>query len=143
MISITKIFRFEAAHAIYKYPGSCEHLHGHSYELHVSVVPNQLQEDFIAGLGIIIDFKELKRLVQDAVINALDLKIMLSRAYLEESKNTFSSKELVAFDFEPTAENLLIFSRNQIRSQLPGHIQLNSLTLYETRDSFAEWSMVK
>jgi 6-pyruvoyltetrahydropterin/6-carboxytetrahydropterin synthase len=111
--------------------------------LHVTILPNKIQEDFIDGLGIIIDFKELKRLVQDAVINALDHKIMLSRAYMEESKNTFSSKELVVFDFEPTAENLLIFSRNQIRSQLPAHIQLNSLTLYETRDSYAEWSMVK
>lgn len=143
MISITKIFRFEAAHAINEYPGSCQHIHGHSYELQVTVQARQASEDFIPGLGIIIDFKDLKIRVQEAVIKVLDHKLMLSKAYLAKTKNTFSSDELVVFDFEPTAENLLIFSRNQIYSCLPEHVQLKSLKLYETRDSFAEWSDVK
>ncbi|GAB1445708.1 MAG: 6-carboxytetrahydropterin synthase [Cyclobacteriaceae bacterium] len=143
MISITKIFRFEAAHAIYKYPGSCQNIHGHSYELQVTVQAEQLSEDFIHGLGISIDFKDLKTRVQEAVIKVLDHKLILSKAYLAKVKNTFSPDELVIFDFEPTAENLLIFSRNQIRSNLPEHIQLKSLRLYETRDSFADWSDVK
>lgn len=143
MISITKIFRFEAAHAIYKYPGSCEHIHGHSYELQVTVQATQASEDFIPGLGIIIDFKDLKIRVQEAVIKALDHKLILSKTYLSKTKNAFSPDELVVFDFEPTAENLLIFSRNQIHSNLPEYVQLKSLRLYETRDSFADWSAGK
>lgn len=141
MISITRIFRFEAAHALYKYPGSCQNIHGHSYELHVTVQARRAVEDYVPGLGIIIDFKDLKMHVQEAVIKALDHKLILSKAYLAKTKCVFSSNELVVFDFEPTAENLLIFSRNQIRSALPEHVQLNSLRLYETRDSFADWSM--
>lgn len=140
MISITKIFRFEAAHAIHNYPGPCAQLHGHSYELQVTVQAKESSDDFIGGLGIIIDFKNLKVLVQDAAIDALDHKLILSKAYLAETKRDYSSDELVVFDNEPTAENLLLFLCHQIRARLPNSIQLSALKLWETRDSYAEWS---
>ena len=37
MLKLTKIFHFEMAHAIHGYAGACKHIHGHSYELHVTV----------------------------------------------------------------------------------------------------------
>jgi len=140
MISITKIFRFEAAHAIHQYLGNCSNIHGHSYELHVTVQGKQTSDGFIDGLGIIIDFKDLKALVQESAIKKLDHKLVLSKAYLAEEKKDFSTDELVVFEVEPTAENLLIFLRNQIRTILPESVQLTSLKLWETRDSYAEWS---
>lgn len=140
MISICKIFRFEAAHAIHHYPGKCAHIHGHSYELHVTVQGKQPIDHFIEGLGIIMDFKELKALVQKEVINTLDHKLILSKAYLSETKNQFSPDELVVFDVEPTAENLLLLVNRQLTSILPEHVRLHSLKLWETRDSYAEWS---
>ena len=139
MISITKIFRFEAAHAIHHYPGKCAHIHGHSYELHVTVQAKQPVDHFIEGLGIIIDFKELKALVQNDVIKIVDHKIILSKAYLAGTTNKFSNDELVVFDVEPTAENLLLFLHRKITTVLPEHVRLHSLKLWETRDSYAEW----
>jgi len=140
MISITKIFRFEAAHAIHHYPGSCAHIHGHSYELQVTVQAKEPSEGFIQGLGIVYDFKDLKTLVQEHAIKLLDHKLILSKAYLAETKKSFTDNELVVFEVEPTAENLLIFLRGQIRPKLPKPICLSSLKLWETRDSYAEWS---
>ena len=140
MISITKIFRFEAAHALHHYPGSCAHIHGHSYELHVTVQAEQTSDDFIGGLGIIMDFKDLKTRVQQCAINAIDHKLILSKAYLAETKSNFSKDEMVVFDVEPTAENLLLALREKICSNLPEPIRLTSLKLWETRDSYAEWS---
>lgn len=140
MIAISKIFRFEAAHAIHNHPGNCANIHGHSYELHVTVSSKQSSDSFIGGLGIIIDFKDLKHLVQQGAVKALDHKLILSKAYMAEAKGDFSADELVVFDFEPTAENLLIFLRNQIQSELPESVRLTSLKLQETQDSFAEWS---
>jgi 6-pyruvoyltetrahydropterin/6-carboxytetrahydropterin synthase len=140
MISITKIFRFEAAHAIHQYQGSCKNIHGHSYELHVAVRAKQPTDGYVEGLGIILDFKELKASVQSNVVKLLDHKLLLSKAYLEMNRLEFSSDELVIFDVEPTAENILIFVRNQIISALPDYVQLHSLKLWETRDSYAEWS---
>jgi 6-pyruvoyltetrahydropterin/6-carboxytetrahydropterin synthase len=128
------------AHAIHQYQGSCKNIHGHSYELHVTVKAKQTTESYVEGLGIILDFKELKELVQVRVVKLLDHKLLLSKAYLATNKKEFSLDELVVFDAEPTAENILIFARDQISNSLPDHIQLHSLKLWETRDSYAEWS---
>ena len=37
-IRITKKFTFEAGHALYGYDGKCKNVHGHSYNLYVSVI---------------------------------------------------------------------------------------------------------
>jgi 6-pyruvoyltetrahydropterin/6-carboxytetrahydropterin synthase len=139
MITITKIFRFETAHAIRGYPGSCKNVHGHSYELHVAVKSKQPSDGYVSGLGIILDFKELKTIVQEKVVNRLDHKLLLSESYLAEKKPGFQLDEVVAFEAEPTAENILIFARDQILKVLPEHILLHSLKIWETRDSYAEW----
>jgi 6-pyruvoyltetrahydropterin/6-carboxytetrahydropterin synthase len=139
MITITKIFRFETAHAIYGYQGPCAHIHGHSYELHVRVAAEENEAGYIGGTGIIIDFKDLKALVQTAVIKKLDHKLVLSKEYLAATTNSFANQELVIFDAEPTAENLLIYIRKEIQNLFPQNIRLRSLTLWETRDSYAEW----
>ena len=140
VITITKIFRFEAAHAIHDYPGSCANIHGHSYKLHVTVKSQQLHDDFIGGLGLVIDFKELKAIVNQHAVSLLDHKILLSKAYLLKSGNSFRNEELVVLDYEPTTENLILFLRDRIRSAMPKTIQLASLKLYETINSYAEWS---
>ncbi len=94
MISITKIFRFEAAHAIHHYQGSCKNIHGHSYELHVTVKAKEPTGGYVEGLGIILDFKELKTLVKSHVVTELDHKLILSKAYLAEHKGEFLSDGL-------------------------------------------------
>lgn len=141
MITITKIFRFEAAHAIHRYPGSCAHIHGHSYELHVSVQTESPVDGYIPGLGIVMDFKELKSIVQQKAIALLDHKVILSQAYLAESKNSFPGDELTVFEAEPTAENLLYFIRSRIEGNFPDGVRIASMKLWETRDSYAEWSV--
>lgn len=139
MITLTKIFRFEAAHAIHGYPGACANIHGHSYELHVRVAGMQEEENFIGGTGMVFDFRDLKKLVQESVINRLDHKLILSRDFLKPSGMT-PREALFVFENEPTAENLLIFIRHEIGKSLPNGIRLIALTLWETRDSYAEWS---
>ena len=37
-IRITKKFRFEAAHALYGYDGKCKNIHGHNYNLFVTII---------------------------------------------------------------------------------------------------------
>ena len=139
MISIIKVFRFEAAHAIHSYPGACAHVHGHSYELHVTIRSKTPERGYIDGLGIIFDFKDLKNSVASAV-NSLDHKLMLSKTYLGKMQHQFNRNELVVFDHEPTAENLLIFFRDRIKKELPETVSLLNLILWETRDSCAEWT---
>lgn len=140
MLTVTKIFRFEAAHVIHGYPGKCSRIHGHSYELHVTVALRQAPDGYLPGTGMVMDFGDLKRMVNDKVIRQLDHKFIISQACLKERKYNISQDELVVMEVEPTAENMLEWLSREIRIVLPENVLLQHLRLYETKDSFAEWS---
>lgn len=142
MISVTKIFRFETAHAIFGYEGPCKYIHGHSYVLHVTVAsPTAGKEDFIQKPGFVVDFKILKKIVQEAIVRKLDHRLILSKEYLESKPALKNEENLEVWEMEPSAENILIFSKTEISQVLPADIQLVRLRLYETSDSFAEWKL--
>lgn len=139
MLSLTKIFHFEMAHAIHGYPGACKNIHGHSYELHVTVTAKAHHPNYIPAPGFILDFKTLKQLVSGAIVQLLDHKLVLSQAFLDNYPALLSQENLVIWEAEPTAENLLIYIREVLLKKLPPGIQLVKLKLYETKDSYAEW----
>lgn len=139
MLLLTKIFHFEMAHAICGYSGACRNIHGHSYELHVTVASSKGTEDFISTPGFEIDFKEIKKLVNESVIKSFDHKLVLSSAFLVENPALQSQENLVCWEAEPTAENLLIYIRRILENNLSKKVTLVKLKLYETKDSFAEW----
>ena len=139
MLQLTKIFYFETAHAIYGYSGSCRNIHGHSYQLHVTVASPGIYEDFIPAPGMVLDFKELKKIVCATIIEQFDHKLILSRDFLEAHGNMLQQENLVIWEAEPTAENMLIYIRRILEKNLPEGINLVHLKLYETEDSYAEW----
>jgi 6-pyruvoyltetrahydropterin/6-carboxytetrahydropterin synthase len=139
MLSVTKIFRFETAHAILGYAGSCKNIHGHSYVLHVTVRLNDASDDFLPAPGFVIDFKELKAILNEQVVSRFDHKIILSADYLAEHPALTSLENLETWPVEPTAENMLLWIRKQLEETLLNGVQLAALRLYETSDSFAEW----
>jgi 6-pyruvoyltetrahydropterin/6-carboxytetrahydropterin synthase len=139
MLQITRIFRFEMAHALNGYNGSCKNIHGHSYELHVTVSSDRNSSEYIAAPGFIIDFKELKKIVQQTIIDKFDHKLVLSQAFITINPAAQNNENLVEFEEEPSAENLLIYISNILRKCLPHSAHLNRLKLFETRDSYAEW----
>ena len=126
------------AHAIHGYNGKCKDIHGHSYELHVSVT-NGNKDDFCEAPGFIIDFKDLKSIVQENIIANADHKLMLSKTFLNEHPQFLSANNLVSINFEPSAENLLLYFHNLIVNKFPPYIKIYKMRIYETRDSFAEW----
>jgi len=139
MLKLTKIFHFETAHAIQGYDGACKHIHGHSYELHVTVVSNQDFEDYIPAPGFIIDFKEIKKIVTEQVIEHFDHKLILSEQFIAEHIYDSVKENLVIWKAEPTAENILLYIKAKLQNALPQSIQVDHLKLHETKDSYAEW----
>ncbi|SMD45998.1 6-pyruvoyltetrahydropterin/6-carboxytetrahydropterin synthase [Aquiflexum balticum DSM 16537] len=133
MLSITKIFTFEAAHRISDYDGSCSQIHGHSYVLHVTVGGIDLKKDML------LDFKVLKKIVQDEVIQLFDHALLLKET--EKNRIVFEKLEQKIFwmDEEPTAERMLLWIKDRIIPGLPSHVELESLTLYETATCYATW----
>lgn len=139
MIRVTKIFRFETAHALHGYAGACSHIHGHSYTLHVTVEGRKNQVEPIGGTGILMDFKELKRIVQGSVISLFDHKLLLSKTFLENTTIEAKADTICIMKEEPSAENMLVYAAHKLVDRLPEHIRLAKLVLWETPDSYAEW----
>lgn len=110
-MKIAKDFYFEAAHYIPNHK-TCGRMHGHSYKLRV------ICEGIVKSDGMVMDFKELKSIVQKEVIDIVDHQVL----------NDIAGLEL------PTAENILFW----IQNRLVGKISLSVLRLWETKDSYAE-----
>ena len=139
MITVTRIFSFEMAHALHNYEGPCANIHGHSYILHVTVKSTKERESELVPPGFIIDFKELKEIVNTKVITLLDHKLVLSYDYMNSLESHTSFQNLFLFGTEPTAENLLLFISKELMASLPPEVFLHSLKLFETGNSYAEW----
>lgn len=139
MLQLTKIVHFEMAHAIDGYSGACKNIHGHSYELHVTIALAKESDGYIPSPGFVLDFKELKKIITEIVITKLDHKLVLSNVFIAKQPHFLSQENLVNWEAEPTVENLLIYLQDAITTALPITVILAALKLYETADSYAEW----
>ncbi|HIR32642.1 MAG TPA: 6-pyruvoyl tetrahydropterin synthase family protein, partial [Candidatus Coprenecus merdigallinarum] len=76
-LRLTKEFRFEGAHALTGYDGKCRHIHGHSYILYVTVKGTPSNPDGTPKSGMLIDFTDLKQIVNDHIIDIFDHSLIL------------------------------------------------------------------
>lgn len=113
MYTLTVKAHFDAAHALIGYPGECKNLHGHTWDVEVSVEGEELD-----GIGILYDFKSLKD----------DLYAVLTRydhAYLNE---------VPPFDaLNATAENLARVIWEELERQISDpRVRLAEVAVWES-----------
>lgn len=132
MLSITKLFHFEAGHRLSNYEGPCKNIHGHSYKLHITITGEKLTN------GILIDFKVLKKIVETAVINEMDHTLLLKRNEFNIKATENLGSKILWLDEDPTAEYLVTYIGSKIKDELPEGIKLLRLRLYETDSCYAE-----
>ena len=142
MIRITKKFNFEAGHALYGYDGKCKNLHGHSYKLYVTVIGKPITDPHNVKNGMVIDFGDLKRIVQEQIIEAFDHAMVFNehsphKALAEELRA--KGHRIITVPYQPTSENLVTDFARRIAYQLPAGVELFSVRLCETESSYAEW----
>ncbi|HBX50172.1 MAG: 6-carboxytetrahydropterin synthase QueD [Bacteroidetes bacterium RIFOXYB2_FULL_35_7] len=141
VIRVTKIFKFEMAHALWNYDGLCKNIHGHSYILEVTVKGEPIIDKSNPKLGMVLDFGDLKKIIETHIISITDHAVFLSKDAPHEKlasiREMFDRCEIV--DFQPTCENLVVYFAEKIIKFLPKNLTLNSLCLHETPTSYAEW----
>ena len=141
IIRLTKIFHFEMAHALYGYDGACKNIHGHSYQLLVTIKGKPVSDDTHYKNGMVLDFSVLKAIVKSTIIDELDHALALNanspHKELKEKNHLFG--RIILLPYQPTCENLLIDFSERIKKQLPENIKLHALKLKETPSSYAEW----
>lgn len=146
-MEVTKRMITETAHRLINYDGKCAHFHGHRYvwEVTAGVEDGNVELD---KAGMIIDFKDLKAAMKEA-IEPLDHAMVLSnndplikgknyRDVIDLLKATNDDNpRLIVMDCNPTAENMVKHVAEII--DLPPHILLKKIVLWETEDSFSTW----
>lgn len=141
VIRVSKEFHFEMAHALKNYDGPCKNIHGHSYKLFVTVIGEPISEETNTKLGMLIDFGDLKRMVNEVIVNVFDHALVLY------NKADFNCNETghemfgrtITVDYQPTCENMVIDFAERLKSVLPETVKIHNLRLYETASSFSEW----
>lgn len=139
-IRLTKEFCFEASHALNNYDGLCRNVHGHSYKLFVTIAGSPNQDCQSPKYGMVMDFGDLKKIVQRRIIEVYDHALVLNKDNNFVSAAKSMNTKLVLTDFQPTCENMLIHFAQIISSELPEEVELQELKLHETATSFATWS---
>lgn len=131
-VYLTKKFDFEAAHQLRDYKGKCKNLHGHSYEVeltlsgYVDVPSNDLSKNML------VDFKQMKSLLLEYALKDYD-HTLLNDSMRVESGYSYSN---------PTAEFMAVrfyeIFTQQVQHFFP-HISIESVKVWETKDSCAEY----
>ena len=112
---------FASAHSLRDYPGDCARLHGHNWQVEVSVCSQVLDDS-----GIAIDFREIKKQTK-LVVKRLD------HQYLNEIK---------PFDvLNPTAENIAKFFFDEIALLISNKdLKVKEVMIWETPRSAVTYS---
>ena len=140
-IRVTKQFGFEMSHALLNYDGLCRNIHGHSYKLQITVAGEPMQAAGSPKDGMVIDFSILKKLIQEQIIRHLDHSLMINENAPIDKLNALGQmyERHQVVPFQPTSENLVVYIAEKVKPLLPEHIELFSVRLFETANSFAEW----
>lgn len=138
---LTKEFKFEMAHALAGYTGPCRHIHGHSYELLVTVKGTPETGPESPFMGMVMDFRVLKEIVRQQIIDEFDHALVLNKETAPHQIAELGEfvGRLILTDYQPTSENLLADFALRLKKELPAGVKLHSLMLRETVTSFAEW----
>ena len=112
---------FASAHSLRDYPGDCARLHGHNWQVEVSVCSQVLNDS-----GIAIDFREIKKQTK-LVVKRLD------HQYLNEIK---------PFDvLNPTAENIAKYFFDEIALLITNKdVKVKEVMIWETPRSAVTYS---
>ncbi|CAL2080334.1 6-carboxytetrahydropterin synthase [Tenacibaculum sp. 190524A05c] len=141
-IRVTKQFTFETAHALYGYDGKCKNVHGHSYKLSVTVIGTPISDPTNVKYGMVIDFGDLKKIVNKEVVDVFDHATILNKntPHLELANHLLGlGHNIILVDYQPSSEMMILDFADKIKAQLPEGLSLHSLKLQETETCYAEW----
>jgi len=112
LYELTVTSHFDAAHALRGYPGECRNLHGHTWDVEVTVAGETLDDT-----GIVYDFKTLKEDLAGVLVE-------YDHAYLND---------LVPFDaISPTAENLARIIYERLVESVDPRVRVIQVAVWES-----------
>lgn len=129
MFEVTREIHFCYGHRLLNYDGKCRNLHGHNGRAIIT-----LEAPTLDGLGMVVDFSLIKRVVAAWIDANLDHRMLLHKddPVLPELRR--QNEPVFLLDLNPTAENIakIIFDYTKAQG-----FPVTQVALWETHDSFA------
>lgn len=111
---------FSSAHYLREYKGACENLHGHTWCVEVAIASERVDR-----IGLVIDFKELKR----------KLKVLMDRW------DHVCLNELPEFkDMNPSTENMAHWLYQEFSKDLPSEVFMKHVRVWESDSASVRYS---
>lgn len=146
----TKTFSWAMAHLLSEHLGLCKNLHGHNYKMEVTAVsqkPGNVLMSAGPSEGMVVDFKDLKEVVNQIIVEPLDHATMIWSGTSDPFEMHLADllarydKKMVKVDYRPTAENMandFIQKLNMYLNEYSATYRISKIRLWETDSSFSE-----
>ena len=132
MFSVTREIAFCYGHRLLHYDGKCRHLHGHNGRAVIT-----LESERLDGLGMVMDFGHLKRVVGGWIDESLDHKMLLHKDDPALPLLREQGEPVFVMEVNPTAENIARLIFDYAASQ---GFPVVEVRLWETETSCASYS---
>ena len=132
MYTVVREMSFAYGHRLLNYEGKCRHLHGHNGRMEIHV-----RGEVLDSRGMVMDFGDIKKLVQDWIDAELDHKMLLCKddPVLPYLKSV--GEPVFVMETNPTAENIakLVFDYAE-KQGLP----VQMVKMWETPKAFVTYT---
>jgi 6-pyruvoyltetrahydropterin/6-carboxytetrahydropterin synthase len=129
MFHVSREIRFCYGHRLLNYDGKCRHLHGHNGRAIITLAAPSLD-----GLGMVVDFSHIKRVVGGWIDSQLDHRMLLHRDDPAVPFLKQQNEPIFLLDVNPTAESIARLIYDYTASQ---GFPVVEVRLWETEDSCA------
>lgn len=129
---------FDSAHFLKGYEGKCRNIHGHRWQVEVTVASEDVEAEGPIR-GMIVDFKTLKEDLK-SLADAFDHKLIIEEGSLRETTKEALKEEgfaMVELPFRPTAEQLAEYFYDKMEEK---NYQVVLVKVYETPNNCAGYS---
>ena len=141
---ITRRLEFDAGHRIPSHHSKCRHLHGHRYAIEVTLSGSIITEAGAAEQGMVMDYSEVKRIANVALVDLWDHAFLVYRQDLDvlQFLQSLDDHKTVVLDTPPTAENLALTAFRILdaayRDTYGNQLRLEQVRLFETPNCWAD-----
>jgi len=141
---ITRRLEFDAGHRIPSHHSKCRHLHGHRYAIEVTLSGSIITEAGAAEQGMVMDYSEVKRIANAALVDLWDHAFLVYRQDLDvlQFLQSLDDHKTIVLDAPPTAENLALNAFRILdaayRDTYGNHLRLEQVRLFETPNCWAD-----
>lgn len=129
MYRVIREINFSYAHRLMNHAGKCANLHGHNGRVLIEVSADKLNDQ-----DMVVDFQEIKRLMETWINERLDHKTILCEKDPLVAKLQEAKQPLVLTEENPTAEVIARYIYDEARAK---RLAVSRVSLWETPDSCA------